>query len=142
MYNYTLKLNPSAEQQRELEKRFRMATDIYRKTLFEIFKRVRNQKKDPLYKKAYKLPKGKERNAILKTLDEKYDLIGWHAFCRFAGQYRNKRQYDLHIPSTSARKLGIRAYDAYEKVKFGASKRVTVPKMIDSFEGGKGSEDD
>ena len=59
MYNYTLKLNPSVSQQRELEKRFRMATDIYRNTLFEIFKRVHKQKKDPLYKQAYKLPKGK-----------------------------------------------------------------------------------
>lgn len=36
LYNYTLKLNPSVAQQRELEKRFRMATDIYRATLFEI----------------------------------------------------------------------------------------------------------
>lgn len=71
MYSYTLKLNPSKEQRKELEKRFRMATDIYRNTLFEIFKRVRKQKKDPLYKQAYKLPKGKERNAILKTLDKK-----------------------------------------------------------------------
>jgi hypothetical protein len=140
LYNYTLKLNPSVEQQRELEKRFRMATDIYRKTLFEIFKRVRNQKKDPLYKKAYKLPKGKERNELLKTLDTKHGLTGWQTFYKFANNYRNSRQFDLHIPSTAACKLGRRAWDAYSKVKFGAgaSKRVNVPKMIDSFEGGKG----
>ena len=72
-------------QQRELEKRFRMATDIYRTTLFEIFKRVRKQKKDPLYKQAYKLPKGKERNAILKILDEKIWLNGL-AFILFVRQ--------------------------------------------------------
>ena len=138
MYDYTLKLNPSVAQQRELEKRFRMATDIYRTTLFEIFKRVRKQKKDPLYKQAYKLPKGKERNTILKTLDEKYDLKGWHSFYSFANNYRNARHYDLHIPSTSAAKLGRRAWDAYSKVKFGSSKHVNIPKMIDSFEGGSG----
>lgn len=138
MYNYTLKLNPSTEQQKELEKRFRMATDIYRKSLFEIFRRVRNLKKDPLYKKAYKLPKGKERNEILKTLDKKYEMNHWHSIRSFANNYRNARHYDLRIPSTSACNLGRRAYDAYAKVKFGTSKRVIVPKMIDSFEGGKG----
>lgn len=139
MYNYTLKLNPSTEQQKELEKRFRMATDIYRKTLFEIFKRVRNLKKDPLYKKAYKLPKGKERNEILKTLDKKYEINSWHSFVTFANNYRNARQYDLHIPSICACKLGRRAYDTYAKVKFGDAKRVNVPKRIDSFEGGPGN---
>ena len=138
MYNYTLKLNPSTEQQKELEKRFRMATDIYRKSLFEIFKRVRNIKKDPLYKKAYKLPKGKERNKLLATLDKKYGMNSWQLFTAFANNYRKARHYDLHIPSTTAYKLGIRAYDAYAKVKFGTSKRVNIPKMIDSFEGGKG----
>ena len=137
MYSYTLKLNPSTEQQRELEKRFRMATDIYRNSLFEIFKRVRNQKKDPLYKKAYKLPKGKERNEILKELDKKYDMNSWQLFAALANKYRNARHYDLHIPSTSACKLGRRAYESYARVKFGAAKRVNVPRMIDSFEGGQ-----
>ena len=71
MYVYTLKLKPTTQQRHELNKRFRQATDIYRATLHEILKRVRKQKKDPLFKKAYKLPKGKERNEILKQLDEK-----------------------------------------------------------------------
>ena len=137
MHSYTLKLNPSKEQRKELEKRFRMATDIYRNTLFEIFKRVRKQKKDPLYKQAYKLPKGKERNAILKTLDKKYGTDNWQLFTAIANNYRKARHYDLHIPSTTACKLGRRAYDTYAKVKFGDAKRVNVPEMIDSFEGGK-----
>ena len=139
MYNYTLKLNPSVEQQRELEKRFRIATDIYRKSLFEIFRRVRNLKKDPLYKHAYNLPKGKERNEILKELDKKYEMSGWYSIRSFANEYRNTRHYDLHIPSICACNLGRRAYDAYAKVRFGTSKRVNVPKMIDSFEGGPGN---
>lgn len=138
MYNYTLKLKPSVAQQQEIEKRFRMATDIYRNTLFEIFKRVRKQKKDPLYKQAYKRPKGKERNEILSALDKKYKIYSWHPFTTFANNYRKARHYDLHIPSTTACKLGHRAYDTYAKVKFGNAKRVNVPKMIDSFEGGNG----
>lgn len=52
MYVYTLKLKPTTQQRHELNKRFRQATDIYRATLHEILKRVRKQKKDPLYKKS------------------------------------------------------------------------------------------
>lgn len=85
-----------------------MATDIYRKSLFEIFRRVRNIKKDPSYKRAYKLPKGKERNKILATLDKKYGMNSWQLFTAFANNYRKARHYDLHIPSTTAYKLGIR----------------------------------
>lgn len=134
MYVYTLKLKPTTQQRRELNKRFRQATDIYRATLHEILKRVRKQKKDPLFKKAYKLPKGKERNEILKQLDEKYDLRGKFTFVTFANNYRNSRKYSLHIPSGCAQKLGARAWDAYSKVKFGKAKRVEFPKMIDSME--------
>lgn len=35
--------------------------------------------------------------------------------------------------------MGRRAYDTYAKIKFGDAKRVNVPKMINSFEGGPGN---
>ena len=135
MYVYTLKLKPTIQQRHELNKRFRQATDIYRATLHEILKRVRKQKKDPLYKKAYQLPKGKERNEILKQLDEKYDLRGKFTFGKYSNDFRNNRGYSLTIPSAVAKQLGIRAWDAYSKVMFGKARRVEFPKMIDSFEG-------
>lgn len=135
MYVYTLKLKPTKQQRHELNKRFRQATDIYRATLHEILKRVRKQKKDPLYKKAYKLPKGKERNEILKQLDEKYDLRGKFSFMKFSNDYRNSRKYSLYLPSSVGQKLGVRAWEAYYKVKFGKAKRVEFPKILDSIEG-------
>lgn len=46
MFVYTLKLDTNHTQHVYLEKRFRMASDIYQKTLREILKRVRKQKKD------------------------------------------------------------------------------------------------
>lgn len=67
MFVYTVKLDANLSHHKELEKRFRMADDIYQKTLREILKRVRKQKKDPRYKQAYKLPKGQERNDIKKV---------------------------------------------------------------------------
>ena len=135
MFVYTLKLNTNRTHHKQLEKRFRMADDIYQKTLRQILKRVRNQKKDPLYKKAYKLPKGTERNAILKELDEKYDLHGSFTFGKFANNYRNQRNYARYIPSDVAVKLDIRAWNAYSKVKFAkGAKRINLNQPLLSFE--------
>lgn len=47
MFVYTVKLDANLSHHKELEKRFRMADDIYQKTLREILKRVRKQKKRP-----------------------------------------------------------------------------------------------
>lgn len=44
MFVYTVKLDANLSHHKELEKRFRMADDIYQKTLREILKRVRKQK--------------------------------------------------------------------------------------------------
>lgn len=135
MFVYTLKLNTNRAHHEQLEKRFRMTDDIYQKTLRQILKRVRNQKKDPLYKKAYKLPKGAERNAILKELDQKYDLRGSFSFSKFANNYRNQRNYARYIPSDVAGKLGIRAWEAYSRVKFAkGAKRINLNQPLLSFE--------
>lgn len=135
MFVYTLKLNTTRAHHEQLEKRFKMADDIYQKTLRQILKRVRNQKKDPLYKKAYKLQKGAERNAILKELDQKYDLRGSFSFSKFANNYRNQRNYARYIPSDVAGKLGVRAWEAYSRVKFAkGAKRINLNQPLLSFE--------
>ena len=61
---YSLKLQTTKSQVKELERRFKMVNDIYYTTLKEILKRDAKRKRDPRYKQAYKLPKGKERNSI------------------------------------------------------------------------------
>ena len=67
LFIYTLKLKTSQQDKDRLNKRFRMAQDIYRKTLIEVHKRYLKLKKDPLYKKASKLDKGdKEKTALFK----------------------------------------------------------------------------
>lgn len=137
---YTLKLDTTQQHVEQLNKRFRMATDIYRKTLIEISKRHKKMKKDPLYKKAYQFPddkKGKkERNKILKELSKKYDLEGVYTFTSFANTYRNKRNYSDYIPSDVAGTLGRRAWDAYSKKMFNkGAKKVNFSKVVDSIEG-------
>ena len=135
MFVYTLKLDIDLTHHKQLEKRFQMASDIYQKTLREILKRVRKQKKDPMYKRAYRLPKGAERNEILKELDIKYDLRGSFTFSKFANDYRNKRNYARYIPSDVAGKIGIRAWEAYSRVKFAkGAKRINLNQPLLSFE--------
>lgn len=166
MFVYTLKLNTNNQHHQQLERRFKMAQDIYRTTLFEILKRVKKQSRDPrnktlkqLYRRMSelnpdkldlkKLPKDvakeikaieAERKDIYKQLDIDYDLRGNFSFGKFANNYRNARNYAAYIPSDVAIKLGFRAWAAYEKVKFNkGSKRVNTRALVTSFEANKDS---
>lgn len=47
MFVYTLKLNTNNYHHNRLARRFKMAQDIYRKSIIEILKRESKQKKDP-----------------------------------------------------------------------------------------------
>ena len=133
---YTFPLKVNGEVAKELERRFKMAQDIYHTTLREILKRTHKMKKDPRYKKAYQLDKGAERNKILKELDADYDLVGEFTFTKFANKYRNDRNYHEYIPSDVAIKLGSRAWDAYSKVKFAkGANRINLHNDLLSFEG-------
>lgn len=136
IFIYTRKLNANKSHKEQFAKRFRMVEDIYKKTLITLLKRYSKMKKDPLYKKAYKFPKGKERNTILKELGIKYDLVGKFTAGTFANDYRNARNYSDYIPSDVAIKLGFRAWDTFSKVMYakGADK-VNLRGTLDSFEG-------
>lgn len=136
IFIYTRKLNANKSHKEQFAKRFRMAEDIYKKTLITLLKRYSKMKKDPLYKKAYKFPKGKERNAILKELGVKYDLVGKFTAGKFANDYRNNRNYHEYIPSDTAVKLGFRAWDAFSKVMFAkGAEKVNLKGTLTSFEG-------
>lgn len=136
LFVYTRKLNANKSHKEQFAKRFRMAEDIYKKTLITLLKRYSKMKKDPLYKKAYKFPKGKERNTILKELGVKYDLVGKFTAGKIANDYRNARNYSDYIPSDVAVQLGLRAWGAFSKVMFvkGAEK-VNFKGTLNSFEG-------
>lgn len=137
---YSLKLKTTKPQIKDLERRFKMVNDIYYSTLREILKRDAKRKKDPRYKQAYKLPKGKERNAILNELRKEYDVYGKYSFGKFANNYRNARNYSTFIPSDCASNLGQRAWLAYTNATFSDTKAsIKLDKQIQSFEGAKNS---
>ena len=136
IFIYTRKLNANKSHKEQFAKRFRMAEDIYKKTLITLLKRYSKMKKDPLYKKAYKFPKGKERNVILKELGVKYDLVGKFTAGTFANDYRNARNYSDYIPSDVAVQLGFRAWGAFSKVLFAkGAEKVNLKGTLTSFEG-------
>ncbi len=135
IFIYTRKLNANKSHKEQFAKRFRMAEDIYKKTLITLLKRYSKMKKDPLYKKAYKFSKGKERNAILKELEVKYDLVGNFTAGKFANDYRNARNYSEYIPSKVAYTLGFRAWGAFSKVIFAkGAEKVNLRGTLTSFE--------
>ena len=136
LFVYTRKLNANKSHKEQFAKRFRMADDIYKKTLIALLKRYSKMKKDPLYKKAYKFPKGKDRNAILKELGIKYDLVGKFTASKFANDYRNARNYSDYIPCAVAKMLGFRAWRAFSEVLFAkGAEKVNLRGTLESFEG-------
>lgn len=166
MFVYELKLDTNNKHHEMLQRRFKMAEDIYHKTQHEILRRVKKQRKDPRNKEVRRIynqlkplkdqlkvateekdikrikeinksikPLEKTRNEILKQLDIDYDVRGNFSFGKFANNYRNARNYSPYIASDVAAKLGFRAWDAYEKVKFNkGAKRINTKDQLMSFE--------
>lgn len=176
MFVYTLKLDANNKVKQQLNRRFKMAQDIYRRTIQEIVKRAKKQKKDPrnkqikkIYRQVYALknqiaelevdlkkkPKKEqtqinaltkplkkkikeleaEAKPIFRQLDEDYDIVGKFTFTKYANDYRNARNYSSYIPSDVSIKLGERAWNAYEKVKFNkGAKKVNKFAQVSSIE--------
>lgn len=111
---YTLKLKTNNLLKKELNKRLKIGEDIYKYALSSLLKKEIERKKDPLYKKAYKLEKGKDRNNILKELDKKYKISNFSTI-DIANGYRKKRHYDGYIPSTISARLGARGFNSFKK---------------------------
>lgn len=136
LFVYTLKLKTTNKHVEQLNRRFKMAQDIFKKSLIECLRRDKASKKDPLYKQAMKHEaSSKERKKILKELDKKYDLSDF-SIRKFANDYRNARNYSHYIPSDVAISLGKRAWGAFSKVKFAkGANRISLNNPFTSMEG-------
>lgn len=127
----------SPRDERDLIKKFKLATNVYNHCAKYINKQLYRRRTSPLRKKALKLPKGKERNAILKELDTLYP-VSKYAMIKIANDYARISGYQKkHIAADVAGALGRRAYEAYEKVKLSPKSYLSKPDMISSIEGHK-----
>lgn len=141
VFVYTIGLKPTNQEKEQLNKRFKQAKSVYNLTLKELLKRNNKMKKDPLYKKAYKLPKGSERNEVLKNLDKVYGLEGKFTGGKIASEFRKTLNLEDYLYSKICEKLGFRAWLAFSKMKFAnGANRVNFSKQINSLISGYSNE--
>ena len=141
VFVYTLGLKPTNQEKEQLNKRFKQAKSVYNLTLKELLKRNNKMKKDPLYKKAYKLPKGSERNEILKDLDKIYGLEGKFTGGKIASEVRKTLDLEDYLYSKICAQLGFRAWLAFSKMKFAnGANLVNFSEQINSLISGYSNE--
>ena len=134
VFVYTVGLKPTNQEKEQLNKRFKQAKSIYNLTLAELLKRNNKMKKDPLYKKAYNLPKGPERNKILKDLDKVYGLEGKFTGGKIASELRKNLGLEDYLYSKICAQLGFRAWLAFSKMKFAnGANRINFSEQINSL---------
>lgn len=136
MSNYvlTLKLNTSNFHEDIINKRLEIARNIYNANVREILKRDRKMRHDPIYKTIKNIEKKSERNKVYRELNKKYD-ISKYGLMRFTTKMN--QHFAENIPSDVGHNQAIRAFQAYEKVKFSDGKRMKFKKYgeVNSLEG-------
>ena len=108
-------------QQHRLEKKFKIARNVYNSCLGEALKRHKRVKADQEYRALLHEPKSKERDKQLSDIRlaygfSEYDL---HDFVKPV-----QHKFKENIGSLEAQKLATRAFQTVEKLHFGKAKKV------------------
>ncbi|MDC3424868.1 transposase [Aquibacillus sp. 3ASR75-11] len=117
-------------QQDRLEKKFKIARNVYNACLGEALKRHKAVKSDKEYRKLLKESKSKERDKQLSAIRLTYGFseYGIHSFVKSV-----QSKFKEHIGSFEAQKLATRAFHAVEKLHFGKSKKVHFKNNTDDI---------
>jgi len=104
-----------------LEKKFKIARQVYNSCLGEALKRNKVVKSDKKYRQLLKEPKTKERDQQLSDIRSLYGFSEYelHKFVKNV-----QRKCKEHIGSFEAQKLATRAFQAVEKLHFSQVKKV------------------
>lgn len=108
-------------QQHRLEKKFKIARNVYNSCLGEALKRHKRVKADKKYRTLLLEPTSKERNKQLLEIRLAYGFSEY-SLHDFVKPVQNK--FKEHIGSLEAQKLATRAFRAVEKLHFGNAKKV------------------
>ncbi|MDC3425899.1 transposase [Aquibacillus sp. 3ASR75-11] len=129
-YTIELPLHIPPWQQHLLEKKFKIARNVYNACLGEALKRHKAVKSDKEYRKLLKESKSKERDKQLSAIRLTYGFseYGIHNFVKSV-----QRKFKEHIGSFEAQKLATRAFQAVEKLHFGKSKKVHFKNNTDDI---------
>ncbi|MDN3015739.1 transposase [Paenibacillus sp. BSR1-1] len=120
-YTLEIPLNIPSWQQHRLEKKFKIARNVYNSCLGEALKRHKRVKADIKYRALLCDPKSKERDKQLSEIRLAYDFTeyGLHNFVKPV-----QHKFKENIGSFEAQKLATRAFQAVEKLHFGKAKKV------------------
>ena len=120
-YTIEFPLNIPVWQQHRLEKKFKIARNVYNSCLGEALKRHKRVKADKEYRALLREPKSKERNKQLSDIRLIYGFseYGLHDFVKAV-----QSKFKENIGSFEAQKLATRAFQAVEKLHFGKAKKV------------------
>lgn len=135
-YTIEFPLHIPVWQQHRLEKKFKIARNVYNSCLGEALKRHKRVKTDPKYHTLLHEPKSKERDKQLTEIRIVYGFSEYslHDFVK-AVQHKFKE----HIGSLEAQKLATRAFNAVEKLHFGKAKKVHFKSFRDDVSVGNKS---
>ncbi|GIN56107.1 transposase [Lederbergia ruris] len=120
-YTIELPLHIPIWQQHRLEKKFKIARNVYNSCLGEALKRHKRVKADQTYRDLLREPESKERNKQLSDVRKAYGFTeyGLHDFVKPV-----QAKFKENIGSLEAQKLATRAFQAVEKLHFGKAKKV------------------
>ena len=120
-YTIELPLTIPIWQQHRLEKKCKIARNVYNSCLGEALKRHKRVKMDRKYRALLNEPTSKERNKQLSDIRLSYGFseYGLHDFVRPI-----QHTFKENIGSFEAQKLATRAFQAVEKLHFGQAKKV------------------
>jgi len=120
-YTIELSLHIPVWQQHRLEKKFKIARDVYNSCLGEALKRHKRVKADKRYRALLHEPKSKQRNKQLEDIRLAYGFSEYslHDFVKTV-----QHKFKENIGSLEAQKLATRAFQSVEKLHFGKSKKV------------------
>ena len=120
-YTIELPLQIPIWQQHRLEKKFKIARNVYNSCLGEALKRHKRVKADKEYRTLLRELKSKERDKQLSDIRFAYGFseYGLHDFVKLV-----QRKFKENIGSFEAQKLATRAFKAVEKLHFGKAKKV------------------
>jgi hypothetical protein len=129
-YTIELPLTIPVWQQHRLEKKLRIARNVYNSCLGGALKRHKRVKADKKYRALLHEPKSKERDKQLLDLRLAYGFSEYslHDFVKLV-----QHKFKENIGSLEAQKLATRSFQAVEKLHFGKAKKVHFKSFDDDI---------
>lgn len=120
-----LELNPTNEDKHQIDKRIKVAINLYNTALNYSLKRLRAVLADKEYRLLLKEESSKERNQRLREIERSY---GYSEYQVQAILVPSRKHFKAYIGSLETQNLAIRAFRAVERLHYHKAKKVYFKK--------------